>query len=154
MQIAKLTVKGNFTYGSILDTSAVFVRVLQAPEVREMINIGQKVDHRSKYWEAVKSIIDNIANYLTVILETKGPRTTLGQRAYRTVLAACSGKNLVDGRHQEQAARILVRYSILLLLLLYFGYLIIFLISYVCVCARVGVRVSACVVCVSGAYGA
>ena len=76
--------------------------------MREIINIGQHVDHRTKYWAAVKSIIDNIVNYMTIILQTKGPRTTLAERAYRTVLSACTGKNLQEDRHQEEAGRILV----------------------------------------------
>ena len=43
-------------------------------------------------------IISNIKDYLTNVLATKGTRKTLAQQAYRTVVAACSGANLVEAR--------------------------------------------------------
>ena len=109
MQIAKNIVSKFFTYGSLLDTSAVLVRVLQAPELREIVEIaGKKQDNTPKYWETVQAIVQNIEHYLTVILQTKGTRATVDERAYRTVLAACSGENLKTNRRVHQAGMILV----------------------------------------------
>ena len=110
MQITKRLMQGIFTYGNLLDTSAVIVRVLSAPEFREMLVIGQQRDHRAKYWQTLQAIIDNIKKYLTVILQTKGSRTTIDARAYRTVLAACSGKNLTKLRSIHATGTILVYY--------------------------------------------
>lgn len=107
-QIAKRVVGGIFTYGNLLDTSAIFLRVLQAPEVRELTIIGGQRDHRTKYWETVESIVGNIKSFLSVVLHTEGTRTTVNQRAYRTVLAACSGQNLKEQRHVREASEALV----------------------------------------------
>jgi len=105
-QIAKKVVSSLFTYGSLLDTSAVFTRVLESPEIRELVTIGGHPDNRHKYWDTLKAITANIKEYLTVVLGTKGSRSTVNQRAYRTVLAACSGTNLKNVR---QTSDVLVR---------------------------------------------
>ena len=97
-----------FTYGNILDTSAIFLRLLQTPEIRELTFVGSRTEHSYKYWQAVETIIDNISNYLNEILATKGTRTTVAQRAYRTVLAACSSSKLVGQKNIVQAASVLV----------------------------------------------
>ena len=97
-----------FTYGNLLDTSAVFVRMLQSPEIRELTLLGGHRDNREKYWQTLEAIVANITSYLTVVLQTKGPRTTINQRAYRTVLAACSGENLVKQKSMSTAGTVLV----------------------------------------------
>lgn len=109
MQIARKLVSGIFTYDNMLDTSAVFVRLLQSPEIRELALVGGHRDNRKKYWETLESIAENIKGYLTVILQTKGPRTTINQQAFRTILAACSGPNLAQQRNMREAGDVLVR---------------------------------------------
>ena len=109
LQIANRLVSHIFTYGSLLDASALFGRVLNAPEIRELASIGRSSGDRSpKYWQTVQAIIENVENYLTVLLQTKGPRTTVNARAFRTVLAACSGQNLQEQRRVHEASMILV----------------------------------------------
>lgn len=83
-----------FTYGSLLDASALFQRILQRPEVRELGTIGGHGNQRQKYWDTLRSIVNNIQEYLTVVLRTKGSRTKMNEQTYRTILAACSGINL------------------------------------------------------------
>ena len=120
-----------FTYGNILDTSAIFLRLLQTPEIRELTFVGSRTEHSYKYWQAVETIIDNISNYLNEILATKGTRTTVAQRAYRTVLAACSSTKLADQKNISQAASVLVsiymiivyRYCCILIPLFFFNIL-------------------------------
>ena len=101
-------ISGIFTYGNLLDTSAIFIRVLQAPEIRELTTIGRQRDHRTKYWQTIESIVDNIKSFLTVVLHSKGCRTTENQRTYRTVLMACSGQNLKEQRNVREAGDALV----------------------------------------------
>ena len=107
LQIANRVVSHIFTYGSLLDASALLSRVLNAPEIRELASIGRS-DRSPKYWQTVQAIIENVENYLTVLLQTKGPRTTVNARAFRTVLAACSGQNLQEQRRVHEASMILV----------------------------------------------
>ena len=94
----------------------MFARVMKSPEIRELTMIGQHREHREKYWQTVQLIIDNIEKYLTVILQTKGSRTTVANRAYRTVLAACSGKNIKEQRIVGQTSKILVLIRVLYML--------------------------------------
>ena len=109
MQVAQRIVSGIFTYGSLLDTSAVLVRVLQAPELREMAIVGRNPEERTqKYWTTLQAIVENVAEYLTVLQRTKGARTTANEQSYRTVLAACSSGNLGKHRCIHQAGIILV----------------------------------------------
>ena len=105
-QVVKILVRQVFTYGSVLDATSILLRFLQSPEIRELTQLGS---HKGKhaYWDSMQAIVDNVSNYLNGILETKGPRTTANQRAYRTVLAACAGPNLVESRIQTKAASVL-----------------------------------------------
>ena len=102
-------IKKIFTYANLLDTSAVFLRILRAPDIRELVNFGGHRDSRKKYWETLNAIAENIKKYLTVVLQSKGPRTTVNQRAYRTVLAACTGSNLRRQKNLRLASDVLVR---------------------------------------------
>jgi len=108
MQIAKRIVHAVFTYGNVLDASAVFLKILKHPEIRELSVIGAERGRRHS--QVLQSIIDNLNKYLTTIMATKGSRTTLEQRAYRTVMAACSGTNLQRNRHVSHASSLLVIY--------------------------------------------
>ena len=116
-KIVKQLVKGLFTYGNLLDTTNIFQRFLGSPEVREIGSIGLLRDNRERRWKTVEAIVENIQRYLTVILECKGSthtggsRSTIDERAYRTVLAACSGENLVKQRLRFEASQCLVRRS-------------------------------------------
>ena len=96
-----------FTYGNILDTTAIFVSFLQAPEIRELALIGGRTQHSQKHWDTIETIIANIKDYLNNILGTKGSRTTVAQRAYRTVLAACSSSKLAEEKNVRRAAAVL-----------------------------------------------
>ena len=87
----------------------MFLRILRAPEIRELVNFGGHRDSRKKYWETLNAIAENIKKYLTVVLQSKGPRTTVNQRAYRTVLAACTGSNLRRQKNLRLASDVLVR---------------------------------------------
>ena len=107
-QIAKIVTKCIFTYGNILDTSAIFLRLLQTPEIRELTLIGGHTDNKAKYWQTIESIINNISKYLHEILSTKGSRTTRAQQTYRTLMAACSGPNLAENKNINRAASVLV----------------------------------------------
>ena len=107
MQIVRTLVKGVYTYGSVLDTVAVFAKFLQTPEIRELTLIGCHGGLSENYRQTVDAIISNIGEYLSVLMKTKGPRTTEGERAYRTVLAACSGENLRAERRLASAGTIL-----------------------------------------------
>ena len=131
LQIVNRVVTHIFTYGNLLDISAVLGRVLQAPEIREMAMLGRSTStHAAKYWETVEAIVQNVQNYLTVLLKTKGSRTTVDARAYRTVLAACSGPNLTQHKRVHAASTILVCHASMLcltLLLIYdYGMLLLF----------------------------
>ena len=120
LQIANRVVTHIFTYGNLLDTSAVLGRVLQAPEIREMTMLGRSSgDHTAKYWQTVQAIVQNLKKYLTVLLKTKGSRTTVDARAFRTVLAACSGPNLTQLKRVHAASTILVCHTSMLCLLCY-----------------------------------
>lgn len=112
MQIAKHAVRSIFTYDNMIDTSAILLRVMQTPEIRELTLVAGGPDRRQQGWQAAQAVIDNIKRYLTVSLHTKGSRTTENQRAYRTVVAACSGHNLVSQRKLSETGRLLVRYVI------------------------------------------
>ena len=108
MQIAKQVVRNIFTYDIPLDAAAGFFRVIQAPEIRELALIAGVPNHKQKRWQVMQFLILNLKRYLTVTLQTKGSRTTVDQRAYQTVLAACSGPNL-SGGHLRETGRLLVR---------------------------------------------
>lgn len=106
MQIAKHIVKAVFTYGNVLDAGAVFLKILRHPEMRELSLIGDKGSQSQQ--SLFHLIIDNLNKYLTTIMEAKGSRRTVDQRAYRTVMAACSGTNLKRDRHIAHASNLLV----------------------------------------------
>ena len=84
------------------------MRVLQKPEVRHLTTIGCAEPHTHSYHRAVTAIIQNLKKYLTVVMTTKGTRKTVEQRCYRTVLAACSGSNLVQQKLMGTASQVLV----------------------------------------------
>ena len=107
MQISKVLVGHVFTYGNVLDASAIFLRILQTPEIRELTRMGGRRIKNPKYWDNLQAMVDNIRDYLHEILETKGSRSTANQRSYRTVVAACTGANIVQSRTQAQAAAVL-----------------------------------------------
>ena len=99
------------TYGSVLDTRAVFVKVCEMPEIREIASLAYLNivgDKRMNRLRSMEAVIHNLKSYLTKVLQTKGSRSTLDQRAYRTVLAACSGTNLLNDKYMILASRALV----------------------------------------------
>ena len=49
-QIARTVTRYIFTYGNMLDTSAIFLSVLQHPEIRELTLVGGRAEHNQKYW--------------------------------------------------------------------------------------------------------
>ena len=95
LQIASIIGKHLFVYGNLADASHVLTNVMQRPEVRYLANFADSSKQTVKYRQAGDAILANIKNYLNELMTTKGPRTTIAQRAYRTVVAACSGANLV-----------------------------------------------------------
>ena len=84
------------------------MKILNSPEIRELTLVGGHAEHRAKYWQTIEAITTNINQYLNRVLATKGSRSTGKQQAYRTVLAACAGQNIVDNRNICRAAGILV----------------------------------------------
>ena len=108
LQIARAAARAVCTHGSVLDARAVLIKFFETPEIRELIylsSLNLVGDKRMKHWRILQSIVENINMYLTNILKTKGSRTTVAQRAYRTVLAACSGPNL---KYIDNACKVLV----------------------------------------------
>ena len=101
-----------FTYGNVLDAGAMFLKILRHPEIRELSVIADNDSERGGRQPVLELIIDNLNHYLTTIMEAKGSRTTVNQRAYRTVMAACSGANLEQNRHVAHASSLLVLYLI------------------------------------------
>lgn len=87
------------------------MKLLKSPEIRELTLIGGHAEHRVKYWETIEAITTNINEYLNRVLATKGSRSTGNEQAYRTVLAACAGQNIVANRNICRAAGILVSAS-------------------------------------------
>lgn len=76
----------------MLDAGAILARVLNYPEIRELAQIGRvTAEHNFK---AMGAIITNLKAYLTKISRVKGSRRTVHERAFRTVVAACSGDNI------------------------------------------------------------
>ena len=109
MQIVTAVVRQVFTYGSVLDSREIFLRILNAPAIRELAHdAGRNNGKGPKHWRSVEQVIDNVRNYLTKILYTKGSRTTVDQRAYRTVMAALSGENIVKSKSLMLVASLLV----------------------------------------------
>ena len=110
LQIASAIAKKFFVYGNLLDTAEVFRRVWQKPECRylaEMCENGNKKVNK-KQLVVADSIIENIHSYLSEMMATKGTRKTLNQQAFRTVVAACCGKNLRQNRVIEASSNSLV----------------------------------------------
>ena len=92
----------------------MFQKVLQSPAIRELRAHGAHGDMRTKRWQTLEAIVANIQSYLTGVLACKtkkhkgGQRTTVNQQTYRTILAACVGKNLVKLRGLTEASVLLV----------------------------------------------
>ena len=121
MQISTIVVRHIFTYGNLCDTHEIFVRILSCPEIRELTRMaGLPGVKGPKHWSSIEAVISNVKNYLNQILESKGSRNALDQQAYRTVLAACTGTNLVDSKTLCYVAGLLVSVVLLFLLSIIF----------------------------------
>ena len=110
LQIAKVIVRQVFTYGSVLDAGGILSRVLQTPEIRELALVRR--DKSEKEWKIMNAVMENLRDYLSRISKTKSTRKTLSERAFRTVVAACSGQNLRDNRLIQTLCRELVSNSL------------------------------------------
>ena len=115
MQIAGAIVKQIFTYGTMSESSSIFLRILASPEIRELSLFGRHdmrdrhaQYHPAAYWQAMQAVVASLKHYLSTILKTKGSRHTVAQRAYRTVVAACSSVNLNEMRLVQTCAKLLV----------------------------------------------
>ena len=96
-----------FVYGNLIDVSCVFQQVMARPEMRHLANFADASHQTAKYRQAADAIVANIKNYLQQLLKVKGSRTTISQRAYRTVVAACSGANLVTNTLLRKTSEVL-----------------------------------------------
>ena len=81
---------------------------MEVPEIRHLTEIGSDHSKSMQVRTTVDAMIANVSDYLTKILATKGSRSTIDQRTYRTVVAACSGSNLREKKLMGYACRILV----------------------------------------------
>ena len=117
MQICKALVKGLYCYGNTLDVHEIFKRFMTLPGIRYLQEIGLDSTQSLQVRATVDAIVENVSNYLTEIMQTKGTRQTVEQQAYRTVMAACMGPNMREAKLMTQAALTLVSYAICIFIL-------------------------------------
>ena len=94
LQISQVIVNQLFVYDNLADAGHVLNHVLKRPETRHLLNWSW-TSKATTVSGVTDGIVDNIKIFLGKVMVTKGTRKTLEQQTYRTVLAACSGENLV-----------------------------------------------------------
>lgn len=118
LQIASVIARNIFVYGNLLDSADLLLRFLKKPEIKYLIQFEESLYMPdNKVRKVFKAVIENIKNYLSEVMETKGPRTKLATQAFRTVVAACSGPNLVQDRTLTAASAALVSFFSLSLII-------------------------------------
>lgn len=112
-QISNAVAKNIFTYGNLVDSAGLLLQVLKKPEIRYLLHFKEDASIQSeKDRKVYNAVIHNIRKYLSVVMKTKGPRKKLAEQAFRTVVAACSGPNLVKDKTVGATSSVLVIISL------------------------------------------
>lgn len=122
MQIARVIVKAVFVYGNLVDAGTILLKLIKKPEIRYLMKFRGQQSKSEKYYDVADKIIVNIKGYLSEMMATKGPRKKLASQAYRTVVAACSGPNLIRQKRLTLTSRVLVSCFVVVLLYKFMKY--------------------------------
>jgi len=104
LQVGTAIMKQFFVYGNLMDATNVFDNVIKRPAARYLAECLLTSTSSASVTDA---IVTNIKNFLGKTMKTKGTRKTLEQQTYRTVMAACSGDNIVASKLLHKASKAL-----------------------------------------------